>query len=358
MPLIVLIALSSGEAVMFAFTHRIICFVSLIYFSLLLTSCSFEKSTKEVGPPKVGIIIYDSKDPFVNIVRRSIQNHFPENATSLFIDSKSDPFLQSQQVSQLVKEGIDVLVLNPVDVQMVAPFVDLAKRNSIPIIFFNREPSLNDLNIYDKSCYIGSTPLSAGMLQAEKIYELWKKHPEIAKGKGGTLRFLMLEGPPDSMTAITRTESVIKHAKELGVPLEQVQQTYFCHWERSIARVAVESAISGGIQDVDIIIANSDPMALGAMDALEEIGYNLEDSPPNKYIPIFGVDALPEALEAIRQKRIAATVKQDGEEMGRVIVKVVENALANKDFIEGTGYEWDSSKKFIHIPCTSIDNLD
>ena len=84
---------------------------------------------------------------------------------------------------------------------------------------------------------------------------------------------------------------------------------------------------SGGNM-VELVIANNDEMALGAISALQEIGYNKAGG---KTIPVFGVDATEAAIAKINADAMTGTVKQDAEGMAKAITDIAENMLAGRD---------------------------
>ena len=85
---------------------------------------------------------------------------------------------------------------------------------------------------------------------------------------------------------------------------------------------------------IELVICNNDGMAEGAVTALNGAGYNLGKD--GKAIPVFGVDATDAAKSLIADKKMAGTIKQDAEGMAVAIQRIVSNALANQDLLEGT----------------------
>ena len=79
---------------------------------------------------------------------------------------------------------------------------------------------------------------------------------------------------------------------------------------------------------VELVIANNDDMALGAIAALQAAGYNKNDG--GKTIPVFGVDATAAAQEAIAAKSMTGTIKQDAVGMANAVVKIAQNLVAGK----------------------------
>lgn len=78
---------------------------------------------------------------------------------------------------------------------------------------------------------------------------------------------------------------------------------------------------------IELVIANNDEMAIGAVAALQNGGYNLEDG-SSKVIPVFGVDATDAAKDAIGKGTMTGTIKQDADGMANTIAQITQNYLA------------------------------
>jgi methyl-galactoside transport system substrate-binding protein len=98
---------------------------------------------------------------------------------------------------------------------------------------------------------------------------------------------------------------------------------------------------------VELVIANNDEMALGAIAALNEAGYNKAGG---KTIPVFGVDATASAISKIESGAMAGTVKQDGVGMANAIAKVIGNMLLEREVFDGIDKENIIGDFRINIP--------
>src|SRR5699024_5594850 len=88
---------------------------------------------------------------------------------------------------------------------------------------------------------------------------------------------------------------------------------------------------------IEMIFSNNDNMAFGAITALQEAGYNKGDD--SKYIPVYGVDALEQAITKIEEGTMAGTVRQNNETMANGIITLIKNKLTKDDWTEGTDLE-------------------
>ena len=80
---------------------------------------------------------------------------------------------------------------------------------------------------------------------------------------------------------------------------------------------------------VELVLANNDGMAEGAISALQTAGWNVEGG--DKTIPVYGVDAMDSAVQKIDAGIMTGTVKQDGEAILVKNVKDGADLMANTE---------------------------
>lgn len=325
--------------------------ISLLVLMLISGGCDTDKQTAKVdSEPVIGVLLYKKDDTYVNLVNEALQAALAGKATVITYEADSDQITQIDQFERLVEQKVNAIVVNVVDTQAGPIIVDMAKKADIPVIFFNREPDLNSIKAYAKASFVGTTAAVAGKMQGEIIKKIWDAHPEYERNKDGNLQYVMLQGTPDNPEALARTEFSVRVAREKGVPMQQLGETYVANWDEKLAYQAMQRALAAHGNAIELVIANNDAMALGAIAALAEHGYNKEGGDKSQYIPVVGVDATPRAVEAIQKGIMSATVKQDGAAMGEAIAALTLNAVQGKDFLQDTEYMWDESGTAIRIP--------
>ena len=98
---------------------------------------------------------------------------------------------------------------------------------------------------------------------------------------------------------------------------------------------------------VELIIANNDEMAMGAVSALQGAGYNKQGG---KTIPVFGVDATSAARTAIANGSMVGTIKQDSDGMAEVISDIADNFIDGEDKFEGVDDEITVGGWRVNVP--------
>ena len=99
---------------------------------------------------------------------------------------------------------------------------------------------------------------------------------------------------------------------------------------------------------VELVICNNDDMAMGAISSLQTAGYN---NGSGKTIPVFGVDAVQNAKDAIAAGSMTGTVAQDAVGMASSIVKLLNNFVADGNLMSNTdGMVVDGDSAKIRVP--------
>jgi methyl-galactoside transport system substrate-binding protein len=304
----------------------------------------------EAKLPTFGVLIYKYDDTYISTVRNALAEALEGKAEFQMQDGKGDQAAQNDQLDVMIEKKVDLLIVNMVDARAAEGLLAKVKAAGIPVIFFNREPDLNVLKTFDKAAFVGTNAADAGNMQGDIVKKLWDEHPEYDRNNDGKLQYVMFQGEPDNPEAIARTEFSVKKAVEDGVQMEQVGQTYVCNWDTAQAQQAMESALAANEGKIELVLANNDSMAMGAVAALSNVGFNTEGGDPAKFVPVVGVDATDQAVDAINKGLMSATVKQDGPAMAQAISALALNMVAGKPPLEGTTYTWDDSGIAVRIP--------
>ena len=330
-----------------------------IVAALLVSGCSASNSgsssssaTGSTAMTKIGATIYKYDDNFMSYVRNSIQTASSGKATLMMNDSQNDQAKQNDQVDTMISKGVKSLAINLVDPKAAQGIVDKAKAAKLPVIFFNKEPDAAVLAGYDKAWYVGTTSSEAGVLQGDMIAKLWKAHPEWDKNKDGVLSYVMIKGEPGHPDAEARTKYSIETITKAGIKVDKLAEDT-AMWDAAKATDKMDAWLSKYGSKIEVVIANNDGMALGAIASLEKAGYT-----GDKTIPVFGVDAIPDALNDIKAGKMAGTILNDAKNQGKATFDLALNAANGKAPTDGTNWKLDSNKA-VRVPYLAItkDNI-
>jgi len=311
-------------------------------------------SSKDSKLPAVGATIYKFDDNFMSYVRRAMETSAKGNVNLMLNDSQNDQAKQIEQVDTLIAKGAKSLAINLVDPKAAQTIVDKAKAKDIPVIFFNKEPDESVLQGYDKAYYVGTTSSESGVLQGELIAKAWEANKDKwDKNHDGKLQYVLLKGEPGHPDAEARTKYVVDTVKSKGIQVEQLAMDT-AMWDATKATEKMDAWVSKYSDKIEFVIANNDGMALGAISSLEKAGYFSGD----KFVPVVGVDAIPEALEMIEKGKMVGTVLNDAKNQGKATIDLATNAAKGKDVLDGTEWKLDD-KKAVRVPYVEItkDNI-
>ncbi|PEK98853.1 galactose/glucose ABC transporter substrate-binding protein MglB [Bacillus sp. AFS017336] len=324
--------------------------------SILLTAgCSSSTSGSDSGNkggdklPAVGATIYKFDDNFMSYVRRAMEGTAKGKVNLMLNDSQNDQAKQIEQVDTLIAKGAKSLAINLVDPKAAQTIVDKAKSKDIPVIFFNKEPDSSVLKGFEKAYYVGTTSSEAGVIQGEMVTKAWKANiKKYDKNGDGKIQYVLLKGEPGHPDAEARTKYVIDTIKEKGIGVEELAMDT-AMWDATKATEKMDAWIAKYKDKIEFVIANNDGMALGAIASLEKAGY----FSGNKFMPVVGVDAIPEALDMIEQGKMVGTVLNDATNQGKATIELATNAANGKDVLEGTDWTLDDSKA-VRVPYIEV----
>jgi methyl-galactoside transport system substrate-binding protein len=296
---------------------------------------------------KIGVLIYRFDDPFIASIRDIIKKEVEVlNTTSTrkivlhMVDGKNQQDIQYDQIDTMINEGYDVLAINLVDRSAASGVIDKAKQANIPIVFFNREPVQVDMARWDRIYYVGAKAEESGMIQGKIAAKHWKLHPCIDKNGDGVMQYVILEGQAGHQDAILRSKYAINTVQKEGISVEKLAKDT-ANWQRSEAKDKIATWLENFGSDIEFIFCNNDAMALGTVDAMKES----ELISNNKLIPVIGVDATREAIEAFKNGEIIGTVYNDNVTQGKIVVHMAYYLALNKnpadyikDIVYGTYY--------------------
>ena len=328
--------------------NKAIVIISSILLFISLTSCG--NSSKANNEIEVGITIYRYDDAFISFMRRNIETMLNGKAKFIMNDSENDQVKQNDQVDAAIQREVDALAINLVDPASASFMINKIKPTGIPVIFFNKEPSKEDMMLYDKAWYVGTLSEESGNIQGDIVVKAWQENPIWDKNGDGKIQYVLLKGEAGHPDAEARTERIKAVLTNNGINIEQLEEQT-ANWDILQAQTAADSWIEKYGDSIEFIFSNNDAMALGALKSIQKQGYNIGDS--NKFIPIVGVDAIPEIIEEIKKGTVVGTVLQSPKDQAKAVVDMVMNAANGKDVLTGTEYKLDDVKA-VRVPYRAI----
>ncbi len=295
-------------------------FLALALVLLLLlsafTGCAGGGGEEENGggeaeaPVEFALFMTHMSNAFTIELSDAVKAQAEELGVNLTVnDAGQDVAKQISQIETAVNQGIDGIIIEPVSVDGIIPAVQMAKEAGVAVVIVNQQ--ISDPSAAD--AYVGVSNADGGEMEMTKAAE------DI--GGAGEVAFLL--GPMGSDAQIGRSEGyqrVLDQNPDITVAFESTAE-----WDTAKALTLVENWLQAN-KNLKAIVAQNDGMALGALKAVEDA--NLQDS-----IKVYGLDATPDALAAVNEGRLAATVSQSTTAQGTESMKTCF-AIANGESVD------------------------
>lgn len=300
----------------------ILCCIVLFAWSLWGCGNQVKKEIKVSDKNiKIGISVYDQYDTFIAGLMDAVQDNAKKkgletgNTISLdVVNAAGSQTEQNNQIENFIKSNCDVICVNLVDRTDASMIIDKAKAADIPVIFFNRELVPEDLERWDKLYYVGAVALESGIMQGQIVKEYYENNQEdMDTNKDGVIQYVMLEGEAGHQDSIVRTEYSVNTITESGIMVEKLSYA-IANWNRAQAQTKMTLWLEQFGGRIELVLANNDDMALGALDAIKA-------SKSNNSMPVIvGIDGTDVGLEAVANGDMLGTVYNDKEGQARGII--------------------------------------
>lgn len=311
----------------------------------------------------LGAGIYSASDNFNSYIGKAITNACDGIFKTNIEDGQNDQSTQNNQVDTMLAKGASAVAVSVCDVTAAPTLIQKCKdAGNVPIIFFNKEITDYDvINSYENAYQVTSTGGDYGAsIQAQMVIDYWKEHPEMDKNGDGKLQLVYLMGDPGHTASQPKCDYLKSTIEDAGIEIDLLAEDTGM-WVTATAKEKMDAWVSKYGDEIECCVAGNDAMALGALSAVEAAGFNTDGEESSKYIPIYGIDALPEILSKIESGEITGSVLQDAKTQGQTIVKMAENLTSGKDAVDGIeGVEVEEEAKAVRVPYQAItkDNLD
>ena len=213
-------------------------------------------------------------------------------------DGQNSAPKQTADVEAAVVQGADAIVISPLDVNALAPAVEGAVQAGVPVVTIDRRVD----GVEGILAHVGADNVKGGEAEAQAMVAAFPNGAKI----------FHLQGQPGAGPAIDRNQGV----HNVLDPMADKYQIIFeqtANFARAEALTVTEAGLAANGKPDAIICANDD-MALGAVEACAARGFT--------DVKIYGFDALPEALVAVRDGKLAGTVEQFPGEQSRTAVRI------------------------------------
>lgn len=329
-------------------------YLCLVLSSLLLSACSSDSDDNTSNAPypktQVGVAVSAIetaayRDGFYNHAKSIGESQ--SNLAVIVDQAGNDQAVQEKQIEDMKNKGAKALVINLVDISKGA---DLVNRycGQLPMVFFNRSPGEKVLANCEKAYFVDGDPAQAGVLQGLEVLKNWSKNPQWDKNKDGKIQFAIVKGIPGHFSGKARSQWAIgtmENYPSLGVPVQEIMSDFGLFQTTETKNVANRWVANPNFSQVEVILANNDTMALAVVDVLKE---------KNIKLPVFGIDASADGLEAVKRGDLVATVFNDYQAQTATALRMASNLAADLPVDTNLPYKLDY--KTVYVPFKEASN--
>ncbi|HJC13451.1 MAG TPA: substrate-binding domain-containing protein [Candidatus Agathobaculum intestinigallinarum] len=291
--------------------------------------------TAESGDGYSMTLIMSLRDEFLSTLEAGAQAAAEEAGVTLATqDAQNDTGKMLQFIESARNAGDDAVLINLVDAATAQQCIEAA--GDMKVVFVNRVPEDTSVLTAGSSAAVVSNENQSGGYQGEFLANYFKE-------KGQTdVRYLMLQGTLGLVHTEQRSASVIQAMKDGGLNPIEAAAPLVADYDRAVAMDMISPLLT--TTEFDCIIANNDAMALGAVEAMTAQGLD-----PTS-IPIVGIDATVDGVQAIKDGTLAMTVFQDANGQGYGAVQAAVNLIEGNAINDGTDYETDETGNIVWVP--------
>ena len=316
--------------------------------SALLTGCGEAQPNKGSGKIKIGVTLYDQYDTFLSQLMECFMENVQDNVEVVVYNASQSQQTQNSQVKKMIEEGCSVICVNLVDRTDPTSVIDAARKSNVPIIFFNRELVEGDLRRWDKLFYVGADAYESGVMQGQLAARTCLTDKNLDRNGDGVIQYVVLEGEAGHQDAIVRTEQSVNTIIKTGIKVDKLGYA-IANWNRAQAQTKTTQFIEDNGKSVELVLANNDDMALGAIDAYEASGMIKSDWPA-----IFGIDGTDVGLEAVRDDKMVGTVYNDKEGQALAMYKLAMILSNGGNISELSGEYKITDDRYVRLPYSKV----
>lgn len=289
-------------------------FLALLIAMMVLAACSMEgpgteteeetgSSTESDGEYIIGFSISTLNNPFFVTLSEGAEAKASELGADIsVVDAQNDAAKQASDIEDLIQQDVDLIMINPVDSEAVATAVESANSADIPVITVDRSVEGGEV-----VSHIASDNVAGGAMAGEYLLSLVGEGAQVAE----------LQGIPGASATRERGEGFNNVAQEsLDVVAQQT-----ANFDRAEGLTVMENILQSH-PDIVGVFAHNDEMALGALEAIEAAGKDIE---------VVGFDATEDAVQAVEEGRLAGTVAQKPELIGETGVETAVQFLDGEE---------------------------
>jgi inositol transport system substrate-binding protein len=296
----------------------------LLYIAIFVFSCNSSKK-EDKAKIRIGASMVSMQNEFVVNIADEMQKKADElDIELIMVDAEHNPLKQIEQIESFIAQKVDVIILNACEVEASSPAVSKALNAGIPIVNVNSETSIAP------TAFVGSNDVEAGRIAFKYI----------AEKLGGKGNVVMIHGQMGQSAQLQREQG----AKEImkNFPNIKLLAHQSADWDRAKSMDLMQNWIQSYGQSINAVFAHNDEMGLGAVKALEA-------AKMKEKVIVVSIDAIKDALTAVKTGSMNATVFQNAKKQGSGAIEIALKIAKKQPF---------SKSEMIPFELVTQENID
>jgi ribose transport system substrate-binding protein len=284
----------------------------LVLFSVLLVAAACAATpapTATAVPPTAapdytfGLAVSNLANPFFAELQTGAEDAAELlGITIIAVDAGDDADTQTTQIDDLIAQGIQALLINPVDSTAIVSAVEAANAAGIPVFTIDRSADGGDV-----VAHIASDNLAGGRMAGEFL-------ADAINETGNVVELMGIEGTSAAQQRGAGFNEAMAAYPDITIVAAEVANFSRAEGETVFAQILDAN------EEIDAVFAHNDEMILGAIEAARAAD-RLGD------IVFVGFDAVEDAIASLEAGELLATIAQQPAEMGRLGVETALKSL-------------------------------
>jgi ABC-type sugar transport system substrate-binding protein len=263
------------------------------------------------GAPQIALLMRNMDEQFLKDYSDNVRKLAQEKGVNLNVqDARSDGATQLTQLQTLLNQGYKYFVIVPVVSELSEQMNQLIQEKGGAAAYSNIQPTTDALKVGKNFFFASSPEFVGGRFQGQLVADYFDKNPGKAPNK--TLNMLLILGQLGHPAQVNREAGLLAELKTRGYTVNVVARDT-ANWTPDQSQQKMDAWIAAYRGQFNVVAAQNDGMALGAVESLIQNGFTKGDASDGTIltVPVYGIDATQDAINSMKENKLFATVLQD-----------------------------------------------
>ncbi|MDR1253210.1 MAG: substrate-binding domain-containing protein [Treponema sp.] len=263
------------------------------------------------GRVQIALLMRNMDEQFLKDYSDNIRKLAAQQSVDLNVqDARSDSATQLTQLQTLLNQGYKYFVIVPCVSELSEQMNQEIQARGGAAAYSNIQPTVASLKVGTNFFFASSPEFVGGRYQGQLIADYFDKNADKAPNK--TINALLILGQLGHPAQVNREAGLLAELKTRGYTVNVVARDT-ANWTPDQAQQKMDAWIAAYRGRFNVVAAQNDGMALGAVESLIQNGFTKSDASDGTIltVPVLGIDATGDAINSMKENKLYATVLQD-----------------------------------------------